>query len=61
MRDLNDNPSIFPDDEDLDTDIFEFDLKLKEIVSKIDKTMQKINTHYPEQTADTATESFDQS
>lgn len=60
MPDLYDNPSIFPDDEGLDTDIFEFDRKLKEIVSKIDATMHKINTHYPEQTAEETTDNSDQ-
>lgn len=51
MSDLQENDlSKISDDEDLDLDIFEFDRKLKEIVSKIDTTMQKINAHYPEQT-----------
>ena len=49
MPDYHDNPSVFPDDEELDVDIFEFDRKLKEIVSKIDTTMRKINEQYPEQ------------
>ena len=48
MQDLHNNPSVFPSDEDNDADIFEFDRKLKEIVSKIDDTMQRINTQYPE-------------
>lgn len=50
MPDLHHNPSIFPSDEDGDVDIFEFDRKLKEISSKIDDTMQRINAHYPEKT-----------
>ena len=48
MPDLHNNPSVFPSDEDNDVDIFEFDRKLKEIISKIDDTMQRINTQYPE-------------
>lgn len=50
MPDLQNNPSIFPSDEDMDVDIFEFDRKLKEIVSKIDDTMQRVNAQYPEKT-----------
>lgn len=48
MPNLHHNPSILPGDEDNDADIFEFDRKLQEISSKINDTMQRINTHYPE-------------
>lgn len=53
MSDLQQNDfDEMSEAEDLDMDIFEFDRKLEEIVSKIDTTMQKINVHYPEQTDD---------
>lgn len=48
MPNLHHNPSILTGDEDNDADIFEFDRKLNEISSKINDTMQRINTHYPE-------------
>lgn len=56
MPDYHNNPSVFPDDEEQDVDIFEFDRKLKEIVSKIDTTMRKINEQYPEQNENEPTE-----
>lgn len=50
MPDLHNNQAAFLGNEDSDADIFEFDLKLKEITSKINDAMQRVNAHYPEKT-----------